>query len=167
MTRARNARTLTPAHLKASINSESQFSFLRDMVSAVPDFQTALDDEPLLSSDPTSSSSVQTAFSTTRSTSRSRSVRSATVRRGRPRKSTPRGTERSISVCDDEDEADDLEEDEDDGDEDEGSSCDNSSLPSATEPTTGDSPFPAPLSQSLPLVTPASLLPIDDDYDAV
>lgn len=169
MTRARNARTLTPAHLKASINAESQFSFLRDMVAAVPDFQNALDDEALLPCDPTSSSSVQIAFPTTRSLSRPRTVRTATVRRGRPRKSAARETDRSVSTCEEDDEADDLDEDGDDedGEEDEGSSCDNSSLPAAAAPTTTTKhSFPAPLVHVPPLLTTAPHV-IDDDYDAV
>lgn len=169
VTRARNARTLTPAHLKASINAESQFSFLRDMVAAVPDFQNALEDEALLPCEPTSSSSVQTAFPTTRLLSRPRSVRTATVRRGRPRKSAVRETERSVSTCEEDDEADDLDEDEEDGDEDEGSSCDNSSMPSAagaTTTTTTKLSFPAPLVHVPPLLTTAPHV-IDDDYDAV
>ena len=31
VTKGKNARTLTPAHLKATISSESQFAFLRDI----------------------------------------------------------------------------------------------------------------------------------------
>ena len=46
-TKARNAHTLTPAHLKATINSEGQFSFLREIVSSIPDINTnASDDDP-------------------------------------------------------------------------------------------------------------------------
>lgn len=162
MTRARSARTLTPAHLKASINSESQFSFLRDMVSAIPDIQTSLDDEPLVAYDPTSSSSVQTGQSNAKPVARLRSVRAAAAARsgrGRPRKSG-RETGRSASTCEEEDEGDDMDEgEEEDGDED--SSCDNS-IPSAADSRQS---FPAPVPQ-LPLVTTAAHV-IDDDYDAV
>ena len=157
MTRARNARTLTPAHLKASINSESQFSFLRDMVAAVPDIQTSLDDEPLVAYEATSS--VPTGQGKPAAT-RLRPVRAVPSARsggrGRTRKSG-RETERSASTCD-EDDGDELDDgEEEDGDGDEDSSCD---IPAETRES--DAP-PVPL---LPLVTTAAHV-IDDDYDAV
>ncbi|XP_068681550.1 dr1-associated corepressor-like [Montipora capricornis] len=36
-TRSRNAKTMTPAHLKRCITSENQFDFLKDLVANVPD----------------------------------------------------------------------------------------------------------------------------------
>ncbi|XP_074603072.1 negative cofactor 2 alpha [Brevipalpus obovatus] len=45
ITIARSARTLTPPHLKACISSNSQFSFLKDFVSTIPDIPATIDDE--------------------------------------------------------------------------------------------------------------------------
>lgn len=45
ITKSRNARTLTPSHLKACITSNSQFSFLREFVATLPDIQSVGDDE--------------------------------------------------------------------------------------------------------------------------
>lgn len=45
ITISRNARTLTPLHLKACISSNSQFSFLKDFVATIPDIPTSMDDE--------------------------------------------------------------------------------------------------------------------------
>nr|CAG4638139.1 EOG090X0H1B [Chydorus sphaericus] len=39
ITSARNAKTLSPAHLKQCILAESRFDFLKDLVMAVPDVQ--------------------------------------------------------------------------------------------------------------------------------
>lgn len=39
VTHARNAKTLTPSHLKQCIMSEQRFDFLKDVVQAVPDVQ--------------------------------------------------------------------------------------------------------------------------------
>jgi len=39
VTQGRNAKTLTPSHLKQCIMAESRFDFLKDLVSAVPDVQ--------------------------------------------------------------------------------------------------------------------------------
>lgn len=36
-TRSRNAKTMTPSHLKSCITSENQFDFLKDLVANVPD----------------------------------------------------------------------------------------------------------------------------------
>ncbi|XP_053212072.1 myotubularin-related protein DDB_G0290005-like [Panonychus citri] len=44
ITKSRNARTLTPSHLKACITSNSQFSFLREFVSTIPDIQSVGED---------------------------------------------------------------------------------------------------------------------------
>ena len=159
MTRARNARTLTPAHLKASINAESQFSFLRDMVAAIPDFQTSLDEEPLVSCD---SASTPSAPVQTRSRLRpprlSCQVPRGSAGRGRSRRSA-RDAERI--VADEDDEAEEMEEEEDE-DLDESSSCDNYLPPTrgALLPPSTASPV-APL----PLASTAAAV-IDDDYDA-
>lgn len=45
ITISRNARTLTPPHLKACISSNSQFSFLKDFVATIPDIPTSIEDE--------------------------------------------------------------------------------------------------------------------------
>jgi len=39
VTQGRNAKTLTPSHLKQCIMAESRFDFLKDLVSSVPDVQ--------------------------------------------------------------------------------------------------------------------------------
>lgn len=41
ITNARNAKTLSPSHMKQCIMSESQFDFLRDIVKNVPDINVA------------------------------------------------------------------------------------------------------------------------------
>ncbi|RWS07532.1 dr1-associated corepressor-like protein [Dinothrombium tinctorium] len=45
ITISRNARTLTPTHLKASILGNDQFAFLKDVVSSIPDIQQSGDEE--------------------------------------------------------------------------------------------------------------------------
>lgn len=150
MTRARNARTLTPAHLKASINAESQFGFLRDMVASVPDIQTSLDDEPLVACEAASSANIGIMKSSTRLRP-ARSAGPGRGSRGRTRKSI-REIERSASTCDEDDGEDE------DGDGDEDSSCD---IPADERRDSDAAPVPP-----LPLVTAAAHV-IDDDYDAV
>ncbi|KAK4873027.1 hypothetical protein RN001_015056 [Aquatica leii] len=45
ITQARNAKTLTPSHMKQCILSESRFDFLKDLVKNVPDPSTQEDNE--------------------------------------------------------------------------------------------------------------------------
>lgn len=45
ITQARNAKTLTPSHMKQCILSESRFDFLKDLVKNIPDASTQEDNE--------------------------------------------------------------------------------------------------------------------------
>ncbi|KAL0274228.1 UNVERIFIED_CONTAM: hypothetical protein PYX00_006699 [Menopon gallinae] len=45
ITSAKNAKTLTPSHMKQCILSESRFDFLKDLVKGIPDVSN-MDDEP-------------------------------------------------------------------------------------------------------------------------
>lgn len=141
VTRSRNARTLTPAHIKASINSENQFAFLRDMVSSIPDVQALTDEDgnilPMDGSSPaiftpsTSSNSHPLAapFAGSRPPAPRRSVsRTSTISskggggRARPRKATSNRRQSNSQVADqstvslEEDDDDDLEDLEDEED---------------------------------------------------
>ena len=129
VTKARNARTLTPAHLKASINSESQFSFLREIVASIPDINTnASDDDPSSTTDQAANNNLVSnarlpygrKVNVGTSGTRHRRTRVASSRKGGPPAST------TTLSQDEDDDADDLDLDLDDEDEDEGSSCDNS-----------------------------------------
>ncbi|KAG5869678.1 hypothetical protein JTB14_035603 [Gonioctena quinquepunctata] len=45
ITQARNAKTLTPSHMKQCILSESRFDFLKDLVKSIPDASVQEDNE--------------------------------------------------------------------------------------------------------------------------
>nr|SVE77335.1 EOG090X0H1B [Daphnia lumholtzi]SVE77955.1 EOG090X0H1B [Daphnia lumholtzi]SVE78584.1 EOG090X0H1B [Daphnia lumholtzi] len=49
ITSARNAKTLSPAHLKQCILAESRFDFLKDLVLTIPDVQTEGEDNGITS----------------------------------------------------------------------------------------------------------------------
>ena len=145
------------------------------MVAAVPDINTSVDEEPLsASTEQTVQANVPYVRhnSTRRSNSRpgTNARSSSTGSRGRQRKFGGRDApDRSISMCDDEDDADETDEDRDaddveENDEDETSSCDNSMPPAACpvggQSVTESTPAPTPLIRSVAHV-------IDDDYDTV
>jgi len=139
VTKSRNARTLTPQHLKACILSEPQFAFLKDVVANVPDVQkdepsSATPDAHGMTGNPFTfgnngtsqepgafrSSSSSTSVPTLRKTSSVPSSSTTTSRgRGRPRKSiscpapsaTPYRSSRQKSKDENESDTDDDEDD--------------------------------------------------------
>lgn len=181
VTRSRNARTLTPAHIKATINAENQFAFLREMVASVPDIQASNEEDGIF--DQASSSLQNNSQTKRRMTSRQSSTTGSRSKGNRGRKTGNRiQAQRSVSRDEEEDDDEDTDDEEDEGDDDDGSSCDNNSTPvsgdnNKTLMTTGQVPLLSSGS-SLNLVPPASsssstLRPlnaadlVDDDYDDV
>ena len=152
MTRARNARTLTPAHLKAGILADSKFQFLQALVVDVPDLRhddeqaTPIDDD--VPGDLPPAASVHSKLPS-RGSAR---LRSARTRGGGGSRSRPN---RRLPLREDEEEVDELDEEEEDADDDDVSSNDN--FPAAGAVASADSTLAcAPIAQV-----------IDDDYDAV
>lgn len=93
ITSARNAKTLSPAHLKQCILAESRFDFLKDLVLAIPDVQTEGEDNGITSvpSTPTAQQAQPLVFRSLSeagsSSSTNKSKGTGTGRpRGRPRK---------------------------------------------------------------------------------
>ncbi|KAI1295514.1 Dr1-associated corepressor [Halotydeus destructor] len=162
VTRSRNARTLTPAHLKASILNEENFSFLKEVVQAVPDMQPAGEDDQIEGHNTGSKSTLP------KTNRRSRSITSPR-KRGRPSK--PAGNSRSAENAQEDDDEDDVDEEEDDtADDDEdgnNSSCDNSN-PSCSN-VNSELPLPLVKTQTpfqVTITNPNNLQQMDDDYDA-
>lgn len=169
VTRNRNAKTLSPAHIKATINAENQFAFLREMVASIPDIQPSNDDEghPLDAQLASATNSLPSKKrNKTKSSTVSRSSRATTTRN---KKTGNHSRVQSVSR-DEEDDDEDMDDDEDE-DDDEGSSCDNSS-------STGNDKTHSAL--AVPTSFPSSSLPssslsrpvnaadlVDDDYDDV
>nr|CAG4646674.1 EOG090X0H1B [Macrothrix elegans] len=140
ITSARNAKTLSPAHLKQCILAESRFDFLKDLVLTIPDIQTEGEEASGVVSVPSTPTVQQHQPPVFRSLSEagsssttSRSKTGGTGRpRGRPRKNPaaqPSATQtiqrNRISRKSDSDETD----TEDDEDDDEDDSTDTDSLP--------------------------------------
>ena len=156
---------MTPVHLKATINSESQFAFLRDIVATIPDIQAANEEDALSEQQNQTQPSIHNkrrVVSTTKSTSTSSS-------RSRGRGSKLRvQTERLVSREEEEDE--DMDE-ETEGEED-GDSCDDNSetktTPTVNHPVIASSSAASslPSSSTKPLTVSAADL-VDDDYDDV
>uniref|UniRef100_A0A069DP23 Dr1-associated corepressor n=1 Tax=Panstrongylus megistus TaxID=65343 RepID=A0A069DP23_9HEMI len=67
ITMMKNARTLSPHHMKQCILSESRFDFLRDLVKSVPEVATSDDDNWVPSDSQTNDNSSSTSHSTRRS----------------------------------------------------------------------------------------------------
>nr|CAG4649797.1 EOG090X0H1B [Scapholeberis mucronata]SVE93969.1 EOG090X0H1B [Scapholeberis mucronata] len=93
ITSNKNAKTLSPAHLKQCIEAESRFDFLKDLVCSIPDVQTEGDEGGVVSvpSTPTIHQQQPSMFRSlseaSSSTSGGRSKVTGTGRpRGRPRK---------------------------------------------------------------------------------
>jgi len=166
ITRSRNARTLTPSHLKYGISSNSQFSFLKEIVSTVPDIQPTGDDEHTSDGNPSISNlgSSKANNKPIRLTNCNPQSSASARGRGRPRKGL---CSQSKSHADDEEEDNDEEEyetadEEDEEEEEEGSSCDNSSLTlSKTKNNT-----PSITNQLNSFGFSLSQQTEDDDYDA-
>ncbi|RWS29861.1 dr1-associated corepressor-like isoform X1, partial [Leptotrombidium deliense] len=92
ITISRNARTLTPSHLKASTLANSQFLFLRDLLSSIPDIQQTGEEDQSdgnLNSGP-SASGVKVYRRTNSKSNHNSANNNLTGRgRGRPKKSVP------------------------------------------------------------------------------
>nr|CAG4641312.1 EOG090X0H1B [Eulimnadia texana] len=120
-TLSRNAKTLSPAHLKQCILAENRFDFLKDLVMSIPDVQGDGDDSssvpgtPVVSAQPPIFRSQSSSDATT---SGRRAVGASSRPRGRPRKnhSLPQPASSAKSASDEESDSDldDEEEEEDD-----------------------------------------------------
>lgn len=88
ITISRNAKTLTPSHMKQCILSESRFDFLKDLVKDIPDASAQEDSENNLLFDATmegvESPSLSTANSCNRETSQDENKKPSTVIRYGP-----------------------------------------------------------------------------------
>ncbi|XP_032677317.1 dr1-associated corepressor [Odontomachus brunneus] len=65
ITCAKNARTLSPTHMKQCIMSESRFDFLKDLVKSLPDVPAPDDEVPTPPATPATSASASTTNSAT------------------------------------------------------------------------------------------------------
>nr|CAH0098800.1 unnamed protein product [Daphnia galeata] len=141
ITSARNAKTLSPAHLKQCILAESRFDFLKDLVLTIPDVQTEGEDGGVTSvpSTPTVQQHQPLMFRSLSeagsSSSTSKSKGTGTGRpRGRPRKTpaalapTAQNNQRAWAARKSDSEETDSGDSEDD-DDDENNSTDTESLP--------------------------------------
>lgn len=146
---------------KASIQSDSQFAFLRDTVKSVPDMQQPSgDDEPSIEGH--SAGTLPGASRARKSRTTAATASTTKKGRGRPRKTSVsnRGAEKAV---DDENGESDEDEDDELDDNDELSSCDNSN-PSSTSTQRPPQPAAPPI-PSHPS-NHSSIAHIDEDYDA-
>ena len=163
ITRSRNARTLTPSHLKCCIASNSQFFFLKEIVSTIPDIQpTGEEEQSEVASNISSLGSSKSTNKPIRLTNCNPQSSATTKGRGRPRKGLNSPSKNQVD-----DEEDDNDEDEyetlDEEEEEEGNFCDNSSLslPKKTQNNT-----PSMTNQLNSFGFALSQQTEDDDYDA-
>lgn len=84
ITLSRNAKTLTPSHMKQCILSESRFDFLKDLVKNIPDASAQEDNENNILFDASMENRESTSVSGTRQTTPDESKTSSTVIRYGP-----------------------------------------------------------------------------------
>nr|SVE74532.1 EOG090X0H1B [Daphnia barbata] len=146
ITSARNAKTLSPAHLKQCILAESRFDFLKDLVLTIPDVQTEGEDNGMTSmpATPTAQQHQPLVFRSLSeagsSSSTTKSKATGTGRpRGRPRKNpaalapTAQNNQRKWAGRKSDSEETDSGDSEDE--EDDENSTDTESLPTGTSPS--------------------------------
>nr|SVE75478.1 EOG090X0H1B [Daphnia dolichocephala] len=146
ITSARNAKTLSPAHLKQCILAESRFDFLKDLVLTIPDVQTEGEENGMTSmpSTPTAQQHQPLVFrSLSEAGSSSSTTKSKATGTGRPR-GRPRKTPAALAPTaqnnqrkwagrkSDSEETDSGDSEDDDDDE---NSTDTESLPTGTSPS--------------------------------